>query len=139
MKFSEFDGERWGELQPYFDTCVLPVTGLSGSESPAEATAALERLRDLLELVEIPYKGRTVTYPAMHYTADDPEAVERTVGKLREAGFKYAIVVALAAGARRAESGADLWVLPEENGELPDAKAVSEAVQAMWRRPSADA
>jgi len=43
MKFSEFDGERWAELQLYFDTAILPVTGLAGNESPDEATAALPK------------------------------------------------------------------------------------------------
>lgn len=134
MKFSEFDGRRWGELQPYFDTCILPVTGLTGGETPDEATAALERLRDLLELVELPYKGRTVTYPAMHYTAEGAGMIARTIARLRETGFKHVMVMSLEAPDEAERAGADLWVHSEADGSLPDAAVVSEAVQRMWRR-----
>lgn len=132
MKFSEFDGERWAELQLYFDTCILPVTGLTGGESPAEATAALERLRDLLDLIEIPFKGRTVTYPALNYVTEGSEAVERIAGQMRTAGFRHVIVVSLSTACRSDTSTADLWIVPEPDGTLPSARAVSEAVQAVW-------
>jgi len=134
VKFSEFDGQRWGELEPYFDTCILPVTGLNGGESPAEATERLEALRDLLELIEVPFKGRTVTYPAMHYTGGSPEPVEETVTRMRRAGFRYVIVASLPARPEGQESGADLWITPEEGGSLPPAAGVSATVQAMWKR-----
>ncbi|MGO4375464.1 DUF2487 family protein, partial [Paenibacillus sp. MCAF20] len=67
MKFSEIEKEQWEELRPYLDTCLLPVTGMDGSEQPYEATEWLERLRDIMDLIEIPFKGRVVTYPACHY------------------------------------------------------------------------
>ncbi len=136
MKFSEFDGARWGELQPYLDTCVLPVTGLGGGESPAEATERLEQLRDLLELIELPFTGRIVTYPALHYAAGSSAAatVEQTVANMRQAGFRYAVVVTLTGELRQPDSQADLWIMPEPGGTMPEAASVSASVQAMWKR-----
>ncbi|WJH37540.1 YpiF family protein [Paenibacillus sp. CC-CFT747] len=67
VKFSEIREEQWKDLQPYLDTCLLPITGLTGTESPWMTTEALEMLRDIMDLVENPYKGRLVTYPALHY------------------------------------------------------------------------
>ncbi len=136
MKFSEFDGERWGELQPYLDTCVLPVTGLYGSETPAEATERLERLRDLLELIELPFTGRIVTYPALHYAAGSAASaiVEQTIVNMRQSGFRYAVVVTLSGELRQPDSQADLWIMPEQDGTMPAAASVSASVQAMWKR-----
>jgi hypothetical protein len=134
MKFSEFDGERWAELQLYFDTAILPVTGLAGNESPDEATAALERLQGLLDLVEMPFKGRTVTYPALHYNADGARPVERIASGLKSAGFRHVIVVTLDRSLGSESEAVDLWIAPEPDGTTPAARAVSEAVQAMWRR-----
>jgi 23S rRNA (pseudouridine1915-N3)-methyltransferase len=135
MKFSEFDGAKWGELQPYLDTCVLPVTGLDGGESPAEATERLERLRDLLELIEHPFTGRIVTYPAFHYASGSAAAamVEQTVANMRQAGFRYAVVVTLSGDLQQPGSLADLWIMPERDGTIPTAASVSASVQAMWK------
>jgi hypothetical protein len=134
MKFTEFDGERWAELQLYFDTAVLPVTGLAGGESPDEAAAALERLRDLLDLVETPFKGRTVTYPALHYAADGARTIERVASGLKSAGFRHVIVVSLDRAFQSELQAVDLWIVPGPDGSLPDKRAASEAVQAMWRQ-----
>lgn len=133
MKFSEFDGERWAGMQLYFDTAILPVTGLAGSETPDEASAALERLRDLLDLVEIPFKGRTVTYPALHYAADGA-AIGRIASGLKTAGFRYIIAVALDRSPASETPMVDLWITPDPDGSIPPAKAVSASVQAMWRK-----
>ncbi|AOZ91328.1 DUF2487 family protein [Paenibacillus crassostreae] len=94
MKFSEISSESWLELQPYLDTCIIPFTGLKGVESPIEATAALERLRDLLDLVENRYRGRTITYPAFHYDINEKyELVNELCHKIKKSGFKYVIIV----------------------------------------------
>jgi 23S rRNA (pseudouridine1915-N3)-methyltransferase len=95
MKFSEVMKEEWEALQPYLDTCLLPVTGLTGREQPWQATEALEKLRDALDLIEIPYKGRVVTYPAVHYVEGMDLSVQiNTLGsRLKEAGFAYVIVL----------------------------------------------
>ena len=67
MKFSDIEEQNWEQLAPYLDTCLLPLTGLDGTEKPWQATNALEKLRDFLDLIEIPFRGRIVTYPAAHY------------------------------------------------------------------------
>ncbi|MFC4808512.1 DUF2487 family protein [Paenibacillus sp. GCM10023250] len=135
MKFSELNAEQWAELQPYLDTAVLPVTGLTGAEMPHEATLRLERLRDVLLTIEQPFKGRTVTYPAIQYGAQSPELagqLREVCGNLRTAGFKY-IILASAIPLQSAEAcGADLAVGPDGDGALPEPGAVSEAVRTLW-------
>ncbi|MBP1994750.1 DUF2487 family protein [Paenibacillus eucommiae] len=95
MKFSDINETEWTDLQPYLDTCLLPVTGLTGMEQPWQATEALEQLRDALELIEIPYKGRVVTYPALHYLegVDMAEQVNKLSSRLKSAGFTYVVVL----------------------------------------------
>ncbi|OAB44297.1 DUF2487 family protein [Paenibacillus glacialis] len=94
MKFSEISRESWPELQPYLDTCIIPFTGLSGDESPVEATTALERLRDFMDLVETRYKGRVVTYPAFHYGNEDiSKLLNEICHKVKDSGFKYVIIM----------------------------------------------
>ena len=133
MKFSEFNSERWAEMQLYFDTAILPATGLAGTETPDEASAALERLRDLLDLVETPFKGRTVTYPALHYASEGAATIGRIANGLKTAGFRHVIVVSLDRSLATESGPVDLWIVPEPDGSPPEAKAVSESVQAMWR------
>jgi len=94
VKFSEISRASWSELQPYLDTCVIPFTGLTGLESPVEATASLERLRDFMDLVEIRYKGRIVTYPAFHYGNQEiAKSLNEICHRIKESGFKYAIIM----------------------------------------------
>ena len=96
MKFSDIEKDSWEELRPYLDTVLLPLSGLTGSEAPHEATEALERLRDALEPLETAYRGRVVTYPALHY-AEDPAALadlaDKLCSRLRAAGFRFCVVV----------------------------------------------
>lgn len=95
MKFSEIEQNKWEALQPYLDTCLLPVTGLDGREQPWEATRKLEELRDVMDCLEKPFHGRVVTYPAMHYLFDESceNRVQGLCAMLKETGFKYVIVV----------------------------------------------
>ena len=139
MKFSEIEQQQWTELQPYLDTCLLPITGLSGQEQPWEATQALESLRDALDLIEIPYKGRVVTYPAIHYV-DGPGAeaeAQRVCANLKAAGFAYVIVMTIQPAVARWElESADLLlcVAPGDGENQPgEAKAqIQGQVQQMW-------
>ncbi|PZD93551.1 DUF2487 domain-containing protein [Paenibacillus sambharensis] len=136
MKFSEFDHTRWAELQLYFDTCVLPVTGMTGAETPAEATEKLEKLRDLLDLVEVPFKGRTVTYPALHYTGEGSrleEAVAFAAGKMKKNGFKHVIVVSLPELGAEVQD-VDYVIYPSQEGDFPLSAEVMNAVQQLWRK-----
>ena len=94
MKFSDLDRSKWEELKPFLDTCLLPVTGMSGREAPWEATEALERLRDVLDVLEKRYLGRMVTYPAFHYTEGPGSAgtLANLCMNLKNAGFRYVII-----------------------------------------------
>ena len=135
MKFSEIEQEQWEELKPYLDTCLLPVTGMDGKEQPYEATQKLERLRDLMDLVEIPFKGRVVTYPACHYvSADEPysAALSNWCRNLREAGFKYIILASAELNVQLQNAGADLVLQADAEGAFPSQSEVSEQIRAMW-------
>ncbi|MBD2869678.1 DUF2487 family protein [Paenibacillus arenilitoris] len=140
MKFSEIASEQWEELAPYLDTCLLPVTGLSGGEKPHEATQRLERLRDLLDLIEIPFKGRIVTYPAWHYAngANWQEALNGWCEAAKKSGFRYVIVASANQALELREHSADLCFLPDEDGKLPKATEVSETVRALWSGQAAE-
>jgi|SRR5690606_15100990 len=130
MKFSEIKKEDWLALKPYLDTCLLPVTGLNGSESPVEAAERLEQLRDVLDLLERPYRGRTVTYPALHYTEAESEAqqlVADVVGRIREAGFRYVIIVTIIEAWEEMEiEGADLVITPNST------ERISDLISSLW-------
>ena len=135
MKFSEFNGGQWAELQPYLDTALLPVTGLTGAEMPHEAAEALERLRDVLALIEGPFKGRVVTYPAMQYgewSSEAKRSASAICANLKRAGFKYVIVAAAFPVYNDPPAQADLLFGLDEEGGLPAADAVNEAVRALW-------
>jgi len=95
MKFSDVEQSSWEGLRPYVDTCLLPVTGLTGAEQPWEATQALEQLRDALDCFEIPYKGRVITYPAFHYTDDQRsgELLKQICDRLKQSGFRYIVLI----------------------------------------------
>lgn len=140
MKFSEIERNDWEGLKPYLDTCLLPVTGLSGFEQPWEATQELEFLRDAMDCIEGPFKGRIVTYPAFHYIEGPSAAaaVNSVCRKLKGAGFRYVIVMtANGSVAAAGFSDADLLLCPETpDGEVVGidtfrGKAASE-VRTMW-------
>jgi hypothetical protein len=131
MKFSEIKKEEWPALKPYLDTCLLPVTGLDGSESPVEAAERLEELRDVLDLIERPYRGRTVTYPAWQYAPDRErldEQLAMSVERLREVGFRHVVIVTaddeLGSGLR---AGADLVITPANSAEA------TRLIAELWR------
>lgn len=98
MKFNEIDKDQWEELKPYLDTCLLPVTGLTGTETPFETTAALEKLRDAMDLIEIPFKGRVVTYPSYHFVGEPVEygKLNKLCAGLKESvGFRYVVMISV--------------------------------------------
>ncbi|PWW05530.1 uncharacterized protein DUF2487 [Paenibacillus cellulosilyticus] len=133
MKFSEIESAKWEELQPYLDTCLLPVTGMTGLESPAEATRALEDLRDIMDGIEIPFKGRVVTYPACHYTGEEEghSIVEQLCASLKRTGFRYIIVVSVRL-TNLAPPSADLVFAPAPTGEVPSAVQIGQEIRSMW-------
>jgi hypothetical protein len=139
MKFSNIVREEWEALQPYLDTCILPVTGLTGEEQPWEATAALEYLRDLLDGIEIPYAGRTVTYPAVHYPGIDGESsnlLNQLCEGIRKTGFRFVVIVYR--GNRDAEvPSADLVAAAAEGMGGDEIKEwhtqVREKIESLWK------
>lgn len=135
MKFSEITKEKWEELSPYLDTCLLPVTGMTESVEPYEATEWLEQLRDIMDLIEIPFKGRVVTYPAWHYV-DKPEQiseqVDRWCSSMKQSGFRYIIVVTANGDFNFESSAVDLWFKPDADGKLPLQADVSERIRSLW-------
>lgn len=132
MKFSDISEKDWDDLRPYLDTCLLPVTGLKGTEQPWEAVIGLERLRDALELVEIPFRGRVVTYPAVHFTEYDRFAdyVNGIVRSLKAGGFRHVIVLGFHDMIIDDFIEADLTLLAGAGDE----GAFSEKIQTMWKK-----
>ncbi|MGO4542745.1 DUF2487 family protein [Paenibacillus sp. 2TAB19] len=136
MKFSEIEKEQWEELRPYLDTCLLPVTGMDGSEQPYEATEWLERLRDIMDLIEIPFKGRVVTYPACHYVTSSgsfSESVNAMCAGLKRSGFKYVVLVSANPALELSCEQADLWIRPNEDGNIPEQALVSNEIRLLWQ------
>ncbi|MBJ9988518.1 DUF2487 family protein [Paenibacillus favisporus] len=143
MKFSEVEEATWSELSPYYDTCLIPYTGLSGKESPIEATEALARLRDFMDLVEIPFKGRIITYPAVQYgQGEDLSLLQEVCHNVREAGFAYVIVMTADIELIQGQiEGCDLVlsrkvVFNEETGGAGIAGQIKDKIQEMWQRDS---
>src|SRR5690606_27663697 len=56
---------------------------------------------DLLDLIEIPFKGRIVTYPALHYISTGGDelgcSLDEIGRRLKEGGFRYVVAVMRAA------------------------------------------
>ncbi|MFB9275252.1 DUF2487 family protein [Cohnella cellulosilytica] len=135
MKFSEIDPQSWPELQPYLDTCLLPLSGLTGEESPSEATEKVARTGDWLAPLEEAFRGRTVTMPAYHYGADSPEHIRKVnelIASWRAGGFRYVVLVC---GQPLELPGidADLYVRPAAAPDEPDEQAIVQAVAGLWR------
>ncbi|WP_413408039.1 DUF2487 family protein [Paenibacillus amylolyticus] len=140
MKFSEMTQDSWAELQLYLDTCLIPYTALSGEQSPVEATEALERLRDFLDLVEIPFKGRIMTYPAFHYVNSELSMTLNSLSaQLKSSGFKYVVIMSSDGHLDGVEiPAADLVlsrsVLTHEVGEEGIARFIGEKIRELWKK-----
>lgn len=134
MKFSDIDADKWKELGPYLDTCLLPLTGLTGKEEPWQATEALERLRDVMESLEKRFVGRMVTYPAVHFVPGQgwAEPVSAICRNLKEsAGFKHVVLITAdpSVGLAGCPDGADLLL----NGLHVHAGQASGLVEELWQ------
>jgi len=137
MKFSEISEENWAELQPFFDTCLLPVSGLTGTETPWEATERILKTGDWLSPLERAFHGRTVTMPAYHYDqvgGVGSDRLNELVARLKQSGFRYVIVVSgQAGGVPDSVTEASLIVQPSGESDIPDPDTLRQAVMAMWR------
>lgn len=135
MKFSELDATQWASLQLYLDTAVVPVTGLTGLELPFEVTAQLEKLRDLLDLVEEPFKGRIVSYPAIQYTNVGTIALlEQVSANLKQSGFRFVVVVTALPihDVQTQLPSVDVVISTTADGNIPTATQVSEQIRTLW-------
>ncbi|MFC5467748.1 DUF2487 family protein [Cohnella suwonensis] len=139
MKFSEIGEESWPDLQPYLDTCFLPLSGLTGEESPWDATEKIARTGEWLVPLEQAFRGRTVTMPAYHYNGLDngrAAAINRLIRNCRSAGFRYVVVVSGHPLRLDEPLEADLVVQPESDDEQPEAAGIGKSVADLWRKPS---
>jgi 23S rRNA (pseudouridine1915-N3)-methyltransferase len=139
LKFNDIASQEWNDLKPYLDTCLLPVTGLTGYEDPMQVTIALEQLRDVLEVIEIPYKGRVVTYPALHYIAGAAasDQLDGIAHQLKKSGFRYIIVLTLHMEALAWKSNeTDLLIVVDNEQWAQQYEAIksgiSKQVQQLW-------
>ncbi|MFC7682041.1 DUF2487 family protein [Paenibacillus sp. GCM10028914] len=138
MKFSEVDEQTWPDLQLYYDTCVIPYTGLTGKETPWEATSSLERLRDFMDLVEIPFKGRVVTYPAMQYGGEGMlKSLNDICHNVKSAGFTYVIVMTADIELDQQDIPESALVLSQPRisarGEGPISVTITNLISELWQ------
>ncbi|MBW5446618.1 DUF2487 family protein [Cohnella sp. CFH 77786] len=136
MKFSELDEAGWPNLQPYLDTCLLPVSGLTGSEAPHEMADRAADAGAWLAPLEQAFRGRTVTLPALHYYDGGAEAAEKLNAlcrSFRAAGFRHVVLVGGRPGLIGEDAGADLVLEPQAEGGVPDPDAVRQALVELWR------
>lgn len=138
MKFSEFTEESWKEHGKYFDTCLLPFTGLSGAESPPEAAAVLEKLRDLLDLIEQPFRGRVVVYPAIQYAAgQNIDNTNEVCRKVKSSLFQYVIVASAVPGVSLEDIyESDLVFAVTGFGvdcKEPEKSEINQKIHALWQ------
>jgi 23S rRNA (pseudouridine1915-N3)-methyltransferase len=141
MKFSEVDANGWPELKNYYDTCLIPISGLTGEETPWEATNRVARTGEWLSPIEQNFNGRTVTMPAFHYCtwgSEDILRLERLIAQLRNNGFRYVILVC---GTKESFSeagiiGADLLIKPTVDNEHPDTQLLRQQIADLWKQPS---
>ncbi|MCC3376506.1 DUF2487 family protein [Cohnella sp. REN36] len=140
MKFSELDEASWPDLQPFLDTALLPVSGLTALDSPPEAAEKIGRTGDWLSPLEEAFRGRTVTLPASHYDGDPAAGAARLEGlcaAIKRQGYRYVIVVAGGGGwSEAALPSADLIVQPSEPDEQPEPERIRQAVTTLWKRPA---
>ncbi|MNH33526.1 hypothetical protein D3C79_940490 [compost metagenome] len=112
---------------------------MHGGESPSEAAALLEQLRDLLELVEQPFQGRIVIYPAVQYAAQQSIATLNEICRnVKSNHFQYVIVATIAAEVSHRDIYESDLVLslsgfdPSQRGLVKS--DISDKIQDMWQR-----
>lgn len=135
MRFGDVSRDEWPALQPYLDTCLLPVTGLAGCEPPPEAADRVAAAGAVLKPLEQRFHGRTVTMPAFHYCGEkDMDKLADVCRKLKEeAGFRHVVLVTGTPGLLAERLPADLIVQPLPGERLEQtAQRAAEAVIRLW-------
>lgn len=138
MKFSELTAENWPELQEYLDTCLIPVSGLTGGETPWEITDKVARTGRWLAPLEQVFQGRTVTMPAFHYdtgSLEDMERLDRLCVQWRKSGFRYVIAIGGQPLGLSAKINVDLIVQPASEEDEPDIGQIRKWVTDLWKHP----
>lgn len=141
MKFSELDEISWPALAPYFDTCIVPVSGLNGTETPDVMTSKAAATGDWLLPLEQSFKGRIVTLPALHYydgSTGDADKLSALCAACRRSGFRYVVIVCGTAGLLDAIQAADLVIAPKDEHDSPDTEQLRKRVTDMWRQGQSD-
>jgi 23S rRNA (pseudouridine1915-N3)-methyltransferase len=139
MKFSEINADSWPELQNYLDTCLIPVSGLTGEESPWEITDKVARTGHWLAPLEQAFRGRTVTMPAFHYdtgSIEDRERLNRLARQWRTNGFRYIIAICGQPKELPWKLDVDLIIQPTFDDEVTDVEKIRKSVADLWRQPS---
>lgn len=139
MRFSELNENDWLNLAPYMDTCLIPVSGLTGDENPAQAKEAVAACGDWLAPVEHAFRGRTVTMPAYHYYDGSPQeatCLNDLCDRMRSSGFHYVVLIAGKPGLLFAGLKADLLLQPLAAEDEPDIDAIRAAVAVLWKASS---
>jgi 23S rRNA (pseudouridine1915-N3)-methyltransferase len=139
MKFSELTSESWPDLQLYLDTCIIPISGLTGAESPWEATDKVARTGQWLAPLEHTFHGRTVTMPAFHYyngSSDDTEKLNGLCIQMRKSGFRYVIAICGQPLGLSEKVIADLIVQPASGKDEPDNGQIRKSVTELWKQLS---
>jgi 23S rRNA (pseudouridine1915-N3)-methyltransferase len=139
MKFSDFDVSSWEENRRFYDTCLLPLTGLTGMENPPDTAGALERLRDFMDLVEKPFQGRIVTYPALQYSGEGCIGLINDIcRKVKSSGFQYTVVLTADMDVTEQQIAESDLVLSLPNLDAAQQSMISALVrgkiQEMWQR-----
>jgi 23S rRNA (pseudouridine1915-N3)-methyltransferase len=139
MKFSEINADSWPELQNYLDTCLIPVSGLTGAESPWETTDKVALTGQWLAPLEQEFKGRTVTMPAFHYdtgSLEDRERLNQLAKQWRTNGFRYIVAICGQPMEMSWKLEVDLIIGPTNDDEVTDVEKIRKSVTDLWRQPS---
>jgi 23S rRNA (pseudouridine1915-N3)-methyltransferase len=139
MKFSEINADSWPELQNYLDTCLIPVSGLTGAESPWETTDKVARTGQWLAPLEQAFRGRTVTMPAFHYdtgSLEDRERLNQLTRQWRTIGFRYIVAICGQPIELSWKLEVDLIIGPTNDDEVTDVEKIRKSVADLWRHPS---
>lgn len=142
MKFNDIDEHSWGEIRPFVDTCLLPLTGLTGQEAPWQVTRKLEKLRDLMDHVETPFRGRVITYPSVQYLEEEETQaamVNKLCRRLKDSGG-YRFVITITANSKIAEmvfTESDMHITLDPDEEWTSQQLrdrIAERVGELWSK-----
>jgi 23S rRNA (pseudouridine1915-N3)-methyltransferase len=133
MKFNEIKQSDWLQLQLYLDTCLLPLSGLNGTETPDEMTRSLEELRDLMTPIETNFKGRIVTLPAVQYFINEQDLfvahVDEIARRCKRQNYRFIIAISANETLKKLKfSEVDLFIVD------PNFEDIYQQLSQLWRK-----